>query len=548
LLTFAAPLLLGAAPPALAGDLFTPAPHLWVTAGPDFHPVIRCYRLADFDHDGYAEYAVFGASDAGILGPGRLRIMDGRSGAIRREWIGKPQPTNGPYPVNKGDDFGKYGVAADLDGDGLVEEAVIGAHNAIMFTPVSHGGRVEVRSWNARGPLFEYAPTFGGGGNIGVPIERVGDITGDGADEVIVGAPSTSGNFGLVRVLSGMNLTTVYEYPGWHPGQLFGTAFSGGHDLDGDGVPDFIIGGYRTFVPPYLIQAGIARIHSGATGQVIRIHSGTASYMNRGADVAFLGDVTGDGIPDYVIEDAYSYPAFPSSGSDLRWYDGASGTSLFLVNGIGGIYEIDALSDVTGDGIPDLLVGASGTDYSSWQGNGRLTVLSGASATIEFEAVMNPTGVGWMYVSGLGDVDGDGVEDIGAFSGATYGGYVGQIQVFTSTNLEVTGSLAPGGTATFEVHAPARAGLPFRIALSQGTVGFTLGPWHVPLDPDWLFFQTAANLAGSLDASGQGSIALPIPPEPSLVGLLLHGSGLVLDAAAPFPVVLVLNRVEVEIG
>jgi hypothetical protein len=95
---------------------------------------------------------------------------------------------------------------------------------AVFPGPPLHVGRAEVRSWLARDPLFEMAPVPGG--NFGVPIDAIGDINGDGAEEVMVGAPGdpTNGaNSGFVRVLSGVNLTTLYSYAGWHPGQLFGT-------------------------------------------------------------------------------------------------------------------------------------------------------------------------------------------------------------------------------------------------------------------------------------------------------------------------------------
>src|SRR5881628_1136613 len=116
---------MGLTPRAIAQDLFTPAPQLWVTASPSFWPVLRIYRLADMDGDGYAEYAVHGGTDSGLPSPGTVRVYDGRSPTIRREWVGQPQQMLGcPFANPGGELYGKYGAALDLNGDGLRQEAV----------------------------------------------------------------------------------------------------------------------------------------------------------------------------------------------------------------------------------------------------------------------------------------------------------------------------------------------------------------------------------------------------------------------------------------
>ncbi|HET6203451.1 MAG TPA: VCBS repeat-containing protein [Planctomycetota bacterium] len=531
-------------------DLFTAASYLWVSAGPGFDPIIRTYRLADLDGDGYAEYAIHGGTNTGNPAPGWLRIMEGRSGQIRQEWVGMPQQTAGcPFVFNEGELYGRYGAALDLNGDGVRQEVVAGAWQAISCTPVLHGGRAEVRSFPQGIPLTVLAPTDGSGGNFGVPVENVGDLDGDGAEEVLIGAPCWNGCTGKVRILSGIGLTELYSYTGWHSNQLFGNIAAGGGDVDGDGFPDFIVGAQYTYYPPTAAyNAGAARVYSGLTGSMIREHFATTANVWRGQSVQILGDTDGDGHAEYVVVDSYCCTTpLPATGSTIRFHSGATGAVLFSVNGLGGMWDIDRLEDATGDGIPDLLVATTGTESGPWAGTNWLTVLSGADATVAYQATTVFTGVNPMYPAVLGDVNGDGKEDIGTTVPTVTGPYVGQFRAFTWTNLRVTGNLAPGGSAVFEVNTPSRANRPFRLALSTGTNGFMLGPFFVPVTPDALFFDSAAALAGTLGPTGAATLTVPIPPIPALSGVTVYATGATLEPGQAVPIGVVLNRVQVLI-
>ncbi|HET6203454.1 MAG TPA: VCBS repeat-containing protein [Planctomycetota bacterium] len=553
LLTLLAVILAAAVAPAPGSspgqDLFTPASYLWVTAGPGFDPIIRTYRLADLDGDGYAEYAIHGGTNEANLAPGWIRIMDGRNGAVRQEWVGSPQPTNCFYQVTTGEYYGRYGTALDLNGDGLRQEVVLGSWNSIIYCaslPLQIG-RAELRSFPQGIPLLPLTPADSG--NFGVPVENVGDLDGDGAEEVLIGAPCWNGCTGKVRILSGMGLTELYSYTGWHSQQLFGNRAAGGGDVDGDGFPDFILGAQYSYYPPTAAyNAGAARVYSGSSGSMIREHYATTANVWRGQSVQILGDVDGDGKAEYVIVDSYCCTTpLPATGSTIRFHSGATGAVLFSVNGLGGMWDIDRLKDATGDGIPDLLVATTGTEFGPWAGTNWLTVLSGADATVAYQATTVFTGVNPMYPAVLGDVNGDGTEDIGTTILSVTGPYVGQFRAFTWTNLRVTGNLAPGGSAVFEVNTPSRANRPFRLALSTGTNGFMLGPCFVPVTPDSLFFDSAAALAGTLGPTGAATLTVPIPPIPALSGLTIYATGATLEPGQAVPIGVVLNRVTVLI-
>src|SRR5262249_26420274 len=70
-------------------------------------------------------------------------------------------------------------------------------------------------------------------------------------------------------------------------------------DADGDGVPDLLVGAPNTYGPHG--TSGRVLLYSGATLGRIREFDGDAPRDSFGAIVASLGDVDGDGLPDFAI-------------------------------------------------------------------------------------------------------------------------------------------------------------------------------------------------------------------------------------------------------
>ena len=114
-------------------------------------------------------------------------------------------------------------------------------------------------------------------------------------------------------------------------------------DVTGDGIPDLIVGDRARGV--IAVQAGDGTGHMG---------SPTLAAPVRGALAAIgaAGDVNGDGVPDLAL-------IFADTGAlEIALGDGAGGfgTPVSLGAGWGAFDEIAPMGDVSGDGIPDLVV------------------------------------------------------------------------------------------------------------------------------------------------------------------------------------------------
>jgi Ca2+-binding RTX toxin-like protein len=170
-------------------------------------------------------------------------------------------------------------------------------------------------------------------------------------------------------------------------------------DVDGDGVDDVIIGAdgsdengsrsgssFVVFGKPDGIAVGLSDVAAGSGGFAIH---GASTDDSSGKAVSSAGDVNGDGLDDLIVGAFGSGPNSIGSGASFVVFGKTDGNAVELSDieaGVGGIVINGVASDdltgvgvggggdINGDGLSDLIVGAVGD-----QPNG---VLSGASSVV----------------------------------------------------------------------------------------------------------------------------------------------------------------------
>jgi hypothetical protein len=264
-------------------------------------------------------------------------------------------------------------------------------------------------------------------------LASAGDLDGDGVPDLIVGAPFTSREevygVGSVLVFSGATGKLLFNFVGKEGGTYMGWSVAGVGDLDQDGVPDLAVG------TPYasvgnVIGVGRVDIRSGATGDLLYKIEGQQSGDFLGWAVASVGDLDGDGIADLLLGAPNASPGgFPQAGN-IEVRSGRTGKLLYRINGEEpAAYfgrSLAALGDLDGDGLDDFAVGAPAASAEGLSESGSAFVFSGATGALiyRFDGAAAFDEFG-AAVAG-GDVDGDGVPDIavGAPS-ASPGGRIG---------------------------------------------------------------------------------------------------------------------------
>ncbi len=319
---------------------------------------ISVAMLPDLDGDGAADFVVgamsndWKASDAGSA-----YVYSGGSGTLLKALHGQ---------IADGRFGSRLAAAGDVDGDGVGDFLVAAYHDS---TQSFNGGAVFLYSGATFAPLQsiycarKFQPNFGGSVSAGQ------DVDGDGVADFIVGAPNdtrVSDREGAATVYSGADGHVIWDLAGPSPVAVFGQSVALLGDLDGDGLSEFAVG--APFIDHLTFDEGSVFVYSGSDMSLRVELVGTESRQLLGSNLANVGDVDGDGVPDFTAGDNTGTRGTDAgaarlfSGRTLRQlyrFDGEAAGDNF---GVG----LTATGDLDGDGLPDLAIGAP---YSDVNGN-----------------------------------------------------------------------------------------------------------------------------------------------------------------------------------
>jgi hypothetical protein len=401
------------------------------------------------------------------------------------------------------------GGGGDLDGDGRAELVVgspqvgpAGRERAGSVWALAGRARPADADLAAPGPLalarIDGAAPFDELSRSAPAV--AGDVNGDGAPDVLVGAPGADSN-GRVGsgsayvVFGGVGLRGVVDLaaPGAGAARIDGAA-AGQHagwgvapagDVNGDGLADLLVEtvqatvGQRTVVYLVLGSAGFSGLDLASPGgRAVRITREVAGSGIGEADGA--GDVNGDGFDDVVVGDSVDFRgrAFVVLGSaapadvDLAAPAGRAIRILGRPDEAAGI--VAGAGDVNGDGFDDIAIGAPAAPTGARLRTGAVDVVRGARdfaaldlASAGARATRILPGAGELLgtrVAGVGDVDGDGADDLAV--GATSADFPGRDGAGSVAILRGgpgffgprTRTAAPGGGALRLVGPFARSG------------------------------------------------------------------------------------------
>ncbi len=248
--------------------------------------------------------------------------------------------------------------------------------------------------------------------NFGEKMTQIGDANGDGVGEILISSYLAN----RVCMYSGSDLKPIGEVDDPNvTEQAYGSALAGTDDVDGDDVPDFLVGAKAATPDGEVEDQGLVYLFSGADLSLIRTleSPNPTESQSFGSDIENVGDTNGDGISDILISAQGGDRVYLFNGSsfdllhEFSWPNdkGAKEGRVFgaIIEGVG---------DATGDSLSDFIISSQpemvgGSDYE-----GAIYMYNGSSgdALKEFSHSIVEGNYG-NSITGIGDVNMNGCKD-----------------------------------------------------------------------------------------------------------------------------------------
>jgi hypothetical protein len=332
-------------------------------------------------------------------------------------------------------------AAGDVDGDGL-EDLLAGTPTKddvgrAFLIRGDDSGQINNSvsdGYNARYEPADNAVKFGN-------TLAAGDLDNDGDRDVFIADPDRDDVAGQVYQLvapGASNVVAASATPTLTgaPDSQIGNALAVIDSINGDAYPELLVGARGESVayiffggPDFALPTSVSSADVEITG---------VSNTDFGQAVSGAGDINGDGTPDFMISQTSA-----DGGSIFiffGWGDAPPSDAITAANeadieleaedsGHRAGTSIAAAGDVDGDGIMDIVVGATGLDDTGDQAGGAYLVLGSElrargdalslADAVKFTSPEQGAFAG-QAVSGIGDFDDDGFDDFAV--GASFAG------------------------------------------------------------------------------------------------------------------------------
>ncbi|MDD3804119.1 MAG: FG-GAP-like repeat-containing protein [bacterium] len=393
--------------------------------------------------------------------------------------------------------------AGDVNGDGYDDVLV---STPYYDDPDANEGKVEAYYGSASG--LSATPNWVKEGNqtdvqFGNSASYAGDINGDGYDDIIIGAPyydNGHADEGRVYVYygsaTGLDTIAAWQYESNQGSAVLGFAVSSAGDVNNDGYDDVLVGAFA--YDNGQTNEGVAYVFYGSASGLAAAPNWTGESNQDqafyGLAVSSAGDVNSDGYGDIIVG-AYAYDnGETDEGRAYVYHGSASGLSATAnwtneSNQANAHYgtAVGCAGDVNGNGYDDVIVGAD------WYANGEFNEgrafvyygnTSGLYAAPAWTGESNIASAGFGgCVSSVGDVNGDGGDDIAVGAMDLTNGQTGEGAAYVfygSSESSLLGPftlISPTGNdqsnfPTFYWHKPTGPVKDYKIFIDGGTVHF----------------------------------------------------------------------------
>ena len=294
-----------------------------------------------------------------------------------------------PTEARMGTDIENLG---DLDGDGI-DDIAIGAHQD------GTGGALYIVFMNANGSIKNYQKinttlgnfqgSYGNGDGFGTSVANIGDYSGDGINDIIVGAPfadSWDGKFWLLEMDTNGTVKSTHELTDSlginHTDDNLASTLASIGDINGDGINDFAIGAKRNSSGGSETGAvHIVMMDTNYSVKSVKTLSNSSGGMNNqiqsgsffGDGLSGIGDLNNDGVNDVAVGARHDNSGATKAGAAYIIFLDTAGNAINHVKFSGGSggnlsgllsaqdrfgASVSGERDINGDGVNDIMIGA----------------------------------------------------------------------------------------------------------------------------------------------------------------------------------------------